>query len=649
LANVRAEIKAVLQNIRDKFSGWFAIVLVGAVAFVFIFWGNSVSDSAVTTHAAKVNGEPIPLQSVRNAWQQRQQELQRMFRGELPEDIVKAQQQQLLEQQIRAQLLVGRAQELGYRASDQALQNYIVSIPSLIEDGKFSKRAYERALREAGLTTTQFEIDLRKDMELKQLQGGILESAFVTPGELVRRNALQNEQREIEFVTVKAAAYMATVKVTDEEIQKFYDENKARFVTPESVDLEYIELRLADLEKQVAVTDEALKEYYEQVKERFAAPERRLARHILITADSTDATTDVTKGDEQAKKTADEVMAKLQSGGDFAALAKQYSKDPGSAEKGGELDWAGKGTFVGPFEDAVFAMNKNELRGPIKSQFGYHLIQLMDSEGGGVKSFDEVRAELEKEYRSDHSQKSFEDQSQKLADLSFNSLTELESVAQSLGLPLQKLPGFSRQSGGAFASEPKIAEAAFSENVLEKSENSALIKLAEDHVLVLRDAARHPSEPIPLATVRATIDSELRTQAARQAAAAHGAELLAQLNGGAAWSQVVGREKLVASGKKFVGRTDKEIPAEVVSAAFQVPRASIASDKASIGNVSLMSGDSVIYAVSNVRIPPIDTGSPELAAAQKEAKQSQGVSEFGGYLSHLLKAAKIERNPNAFE
>src|SRR6185369_14948687 len=175
---------------------------------------------------------------------------------------------------------------------------------------------------------------------------------------------------------------------------------------PETVNLQYIELTREHAESGIQVTEPALKEYFEQVKDRFTTQERRHGRHILIT---------VGEGvdDAAAKQKAEELTAKAKAGADFAELAKKNSKDPGSAQQGGDLGWAQRGMFVGPFEDALFSMKPGEIRGPIKTQFGYHVIQLQEIETGKLRSFDDVRPELEAEYRKDRSQTIFYDESQK--------------------------------------------------------------------------------------------------------------------------------------------------------------------------------------------------------------------------------------------
>ena len=632
----------MLQAIRDKITGWVAIVFLGAIGIVFIFWGVDMGTSAGARYAAEVNGEGIPIDKVQRAWQQQEQQLQQMLRAPVPEEMALPQQQALIDQFIRNELLSQQAQELGYRIGDEALQQVLNGYSELQVDGKFSPERYEFLLAQQGRTIGEFERELRTGMQIEHLQRGIAATAFVTPSEMIRRVALQAEKREIDYAVIPIESFLTSVAIDDAQIQAYYDERSTEFMTAETVDLEYLELKLSDIESEVQVTDEALLAYYDQVKERFTEQERRRGRHILIAIDDT-------VDDAAAKATADEVLTKLNAGGDFAELAKQYSKDPVSAEKGGDLDWATRGMFVGPFEDALFAMNEGELRGPVKTEFGYHILRLDDIEGGQVKSFDEVRAELESDYRSDQAQKLFYDRSQKLADEAFAVLTELSSVSETLSLPLQKAPGFTRQGGEPLGADPKVIEAAFRPEAIDKRENSALITLADDHVLVLRVTAHRAPERLPLAAVRTQIESRLKVQAARDAAAKRGADLLARLDGGAPWSAVLTESKLATVGKRTVGRDEGSVPAPVRTAAFSVPRATIDPAKPIYRSATLEDGGHAIVAVTQVTPGVLELGTPDAAAQLRQAAQSQGEEEFAAYVSALERDAKISRNPRVFE
>src|SRR5690606_28578478 len=208
----------MLQTIRDKITGPIAWVFLGVIAIVFVFWGIDFQAGAVT-YAAKVNGERISAQEVRRVWQQQQSRLQQMLRAELPDELVRAQQRAILDQFVRETLLEQRALDLGYRVSDATLAARVMSIPEFQVEGEFSKDRYIALLRSNGITEAQFEEDLRTDTLIRQLQSGVLDSAFVTPYELDRRYALQHQEREIDYVLIAANEFRDQIEVTDEDIE----------------------------------------------------------------------------------------------------------------------------------------------------------------------------------------------------------------------------------------------------------------------------------------------------------------------------------------------------------------------------------------------------------------------------------------------
>lgn len=631
----------MLQTIRDKITGWVAAVFLGAIAVVFVFWGIDFGAGAAT-YAAKVEGERISLEEVQRAWRQRQSQLQQMLRDELPENMKREQQAALLDQFVRETLLTQRAEEFGYRVTDAALAKRVMEIPQFQVDGKFSKDRYNALVRSSGLTEAQFEAELKDELLIDQLQRGVVDSAFVTPHELARRYAIEKQQREIDYAVVPAGQFTGSIVVTDEQVQKWYDEHKPQFLTPETVDLQYIELTRARAESAVSVTEEALKDHYEQNKERFESPERRRARHILITTgDGVDETA--------AQKKAEELAAKAKGGGDFAALAKQHSKDPGSAQQGGDLGWAQRGMFVGPFEEALFAMSPGEIRGPVKTQFGYHVLKLEEIDAGRLKTFEEARAELEDEYRKERAQTIFYDESQKLADAAFSSLTELESVAKTMNLPLKTAKGFTRQGGGELGQNPEVIEAAFSEAVLERGENSPLVAVGEDRAIVLRVAQHKPAEPRPLAEVRAQIEAQLKEQAAREAAAKMGADALARLQKGESWSEVAASMSLNPAGKRVITRDDSTAPDAVRSAAFNAPRSEVSEGKPYYAGVATDDGYAVL-AVSQVRNgDPGAEPDAEKSARSSRTEQQIGAEEFAGYVAEAQRTADVVKNEKVFE
>jgi peptidyl-prolyl cis-trans isomerase D len=619
-----------------------ATLLLGAIAVVFVFWGLKF-DTTHLTYAAKIDGEKISTQTVRRAWQQRQSQLQQMVQGELPPELVKSQQAALLDQFVRQTLLQQRAKDFGYRVSDEVLARRVAEVPQFQVEGKFSKDRYFATLRSAGMTETQFEADLQTELMVDQVRNAVVESAFVTPAELDRRYAIEKQAREVDYSLIPAGDFAGTVAVGDDEIQKWYDAHKDNFLLPETVDLQYIELDRARAESGVTVTDQALKDYYEQIKDRFVTNERRHARHILIT-------TGEGVDDAAALEKATDLAAQAKGGADFAQLAKDNSKDPGSAPQGGDLGWAERGMYVGPFEEALFSMQSGEIRGPVKTQFGYHVLKLEGVEPGKVKTFDEVRAEVEGEYRKERSQTAFYDETQKLGDTAFASLTELDSVAKTMNLPIKTIKGFTREGGGELGQDPGVIEAAFSEDVLERRQNSPLVTIGEDRALVLRVTDHKAAEPRPLAEVRGQIESQLRTQAARDAAAKKGADAVARLQKGEPWADVARSAGLTAVGKRFITRQDTVAPAAVVRGVFSAPRGEISEAKPYIAGVTTDDGNYAVYAVTQVRSgDPAGEQKADQQARRRRAEVELGNEEFSNYLSDAERKAKIYKNDKVFE
>jgi peptidyl-prolyl cis-trans isomerase D len=631
----------MLQTIRDKITGWVAGLFLGAIAVVFIFWGIDFQ-STNAAFAAKVDGERIPVETVRQAWQRRQSQLQQMLRNELPPDMAKSQQQAILDQYIQQTLLTQRANNFGYKVSDEALAKRVMEVPEFQVDGKFSQDRYNGLLRQNGLTEARFESQLQGDLLLEQLQKGVLDSAFTVPYELERRYALEKQQREVDYVLIAANDFAPSVTVTDEQIQKFYEQNSNDFLLPETVDLQYIELTREQAESKVDVSEQALKDYFEQVKARFEAPEQRQARHILVTA--TDGLDDAA-----AQKKAQELTDKAKGGADFAQLAKDNSKDPGSAAQGGDLGLAQKGMFVGPFEDALFSMQPGEIRGPVKTQFGYHVLKLEKVEAGRQQSFEEARAEVEAEYRKDKAQTAFYDDSQKMADAAFAALTELDTVAKSMNVPVRDVKGFTREGGGEFGAEQGVIDAAFSEDVLERRQNSPLVAVGDDKAVVLRVTGHTPAAPRPLAEVRGQIESRLRAQGARDAAAAKGADAVARLQKGETWESL-SASGLRPVGKRFVTRDDSIAPPSVLRSAFQVSKSEISEAKPYVSGVTTDDGNYAVLAVTQVRSGEADKEpEQERNARRRQAEVRAGGEELTAYVKEAERNADIVRNDKVFE
>ena len=630
----------MLQQIRDKITGWFAIVFLGAIAIVFIFWGIQFESSA-NVAAATVNGEKIPVEAVRRAWQERQSELQRLTRDELPPEVVTEEQGRIIDEYVRRELLVQRAGELGYRVSDQELAEALARIPALQVDGVFSRDRYAALLRAQGRSEAEFEAEFRRDLEINQLRNALALSAFALPSEVRRRVELTGEVRDVDLLVLPADRFLAGVTLTPGQVEAWYRDHEADYRSPESVALEYVRLGLDDVAAGVEVTEDALRRHYDEVAaERYVSPERRRARHILVESGTDDAA---------AKARAEQLLARARAGEDFATLASQNSDDPGSKAQGGDLGWATRESFVAPFADALFTMEKGEIRGPVKTQFGYHVIRVDEIEAAHQRPFDEVRAELEDDYRRDEAQARFYERSQQLADEAFANLDSLDGVAQTLGLPLRTVDTFTRQGGGELGNDRKVIEAAFSEDVLVGRQNSPAVNVGDDAVVVLRVTEHRPAAQRPLEAVRGEVEAALRQKGAREAAAAAAKVAAARVAAGEPWPAVAASLGVEPAGTATVTRREEGVPPELLKAIFAT--AAPAADRAASGVAALPNGDAALFAVRAVR--PGTIASPEAAAAlgdtARQAAERSALGEFAAYVAELERSAKITRNPKVFE
>jgi peptidyl-prolyl cis-trans isomerase D len=618
----------MLQNIRDKLTGWIAGFILALIAIAFVFWGIDFGFFS-RDYIARVNGEEIPTARFRNAYQSRLSEMQRYYRDDLPLELREEIRQNTLEAFIRNTVLEQRVRKAGYRVGDEAVVGYIHSLPVFQVGGSFSRDAYRAQLAASNISPARFEAEQRRAMELEQLRLGIVTTGFATPGEARRFIELQEERREVAFARLAAEDFVADAKVDEEAISAYYESNRDAYRTPESVTLQYVEVTAEDVADQVEVTEEGLRDYYEGVKGRYTTPERRHPRHILVEF-----------GDDEAaaEARAAELTERARAGEDFAELAREYSQDSGTAELGGDLDWIERGVFEGALEDAIFAMDVGEIRGPVRSEFGYHVLLLDELEPESVRSFDEVRAEIEGEYRREQSEGRYYERAEQLAELAFEDPDELDGVAAALGTEVRVIKDFSRAGGGELAGFPQVVEAVFSPAVLEDGENSRPIELSESRAVVLRVADHRLPQQRPLEDVREEVVAALKLDAARERAIEQGEALLRAAQDGASLAEAAAANGAEYHEPTLVGRRDPGLAPQLLGEIFRAPKPAAQS---TLAGLALSDGDYVVYAISAVEPGKVEASSERLNE-RRQLSQQVGALDFSGYVSDLQRGAKVK-------
>ena len=635
----------MLQSIHDKLKGWLAGVVLGAIGLVFVFWGINWTLSA-PNYAAKVNGSEIPVSEVRQTYQQQLAQLERQANGSLSDAQRNDIKKRVLDEYVNSEALITRVDKLGYRVSDQELLDAMSQVPIFQVDGKFDKAHAVAVLRAQGRSIPEIEGMFRRDAKLKQLDSALNMSSFATPMEMNRLRALTRQQRELSWLTLSAEKYAASAAPDDAALKAYYDAHKSEYMTPETVDLRYAEISLAQLASKVSVDDAQLKAYYEEQKaktpERFIQPEQRRVSHILLTVANP-------KEDAAVKAKAEGILKRAEGGEDFSALAKEFSQDPGSASQGGDLGWSGRKAWVPPFADAAFGMKVDEIKGPVKTQFGYHILKLAGIQPASVKTFEQAKTELETEYRRNEAEKLFNNAQDQLADAALQNTTDIDVVARKAGLTVQEVPAFSRiDGGGALGKVPAVIEAAFSQDVLD-GRLSSMVEVEKGRGVVLRATDHKLPQQKPLDAVRAEVLAAWKKQRGIELAAAAAADAVKRLTAGESWDVVVkslsATSSAPAAAPKFIARADQDVPLEIRSTAFGEPKP---AGKPVYGDARLANGDSAVLALTAVREEPGDPKQQDMAMRQQYAAQV-AATEAQSYAAGARAAAKVILNPQAID
>ncbi len=631
----------MLQTIHDKLKGWVAGVVLGAIGLVFVFWGINWTLSA-PTYAAKVNGSEISPNEVRQTYQQQLAQIERQSSVPLDDAMRNEIKQRVLEQYVSSEALVTRADDLGYRVSDTELLAEMAKVPALQVDGKFDYGHALAVLNAQGRSPAEIEGLFRRDAKLRQLDTALNASSFATPTELKEFRALTRQQRELAWLTVSAAKYAASATPDEAAVKAYYDAHKSAYMTPESVNLRYVELSLEKLASKVSVDDAQLKAYYEEQKtktpERFQQAEQRRVSHILLSVNDP-------KEDAAVKAKAESMLKRAQAGEDFAKLAKEFSQDPGSAAQGGDLGFSERKIFVAPFADAAFSMKVDEIRGPVKTQFGYHILKLDAIQAPSVKTYEQAKAELETEYKRNEAERLFNNAQDQLADAALQNATDIDVVAKKAGLTVQDIPDFTRnEGGGALGKVAAVIDAAFSQDVID-GRLSPIVEVEKGRGVVLRATDHKVPQQKQLEAVRTEVVAAWKKQRGVELASAAAADAVKRLNAGESWDAVAKSVGAAVQAPKFISRSDQEVPMEVRMTGFRAPKP---AQRPLYETLKLSSGDAAVLAFSAVREDPNAATIKDADMRQQYAAQIAS-GEAQSYAAGVRAEAKITLNPKAID
>lgn len=623
----------MLQNIREKFTGVVALVILGAIALSFVFVGLNYSFIG-QSFAAKVDGEDISLAQFENAYRDQLQERPEL--AQLPATIRQTLRGRILEQLIQQRVVDNYLSESGYIISDEQLARSIQQTPDFQVDGKFDMEAYRSLLAQFGQEPAGFERSQRVGLRRDQLQRAVRGSAILTPAEFRRYLNLAGEQRIVTIARLTADAVADGITITDDVVTAYYDANPSMFQLPESADVEYIEVRRADVAADISVSEEELQEYYEANKDRFLRDEQRQARHILI----------LFGDDEAAAETlADDLVIRARSGESFEALAREYSMDGGTAEQGGDLGTLTRTQLPDALGDAIFAATEGTVEGPVKTDFGFHIIRVDQVLARGPVPIDMARGELMSELQDQKAESIYRDLERRLSDALFDA-RDIRALAATVGLEVKAAAGITREGGEPFGDSEAVVTAIFDERVTGGNQLSEIVEIDNTWTAVFAVTRYNPSQRQPLEDVRDQVADAVRAQQAEQLMAARAEAMLTALESGTDFAAAAESIGVTAEEPTVMTRGSQEIDQSVVVAVFAATKPT--QGASTTGRTRTSDGGYTVYSIDAV-IPGRPEGIPQADRdnGKLQITDQQGVGEFIALIQALRESADVVINEDA--
>ncbi|MEN4983252.1 SurA N-terminal domain-containing protein [Acinetobacter modestus] len=623
-----------MESFRTVIKGWLGKVLLvlfltplALVGIEGYFSGSNKADVAKS-----VNGQDISNKDLESATKNYKDQYLSMVKGDeslLNQPVI---QQKALDALIARSLLQQQAEKLGISLSDTQLEQMLAQQPSFQENGKFSQKLYENYLRSVGMTNQALIASLRQDHALKMISSTLLDYALVSKSDLHQLASLQTEQRTLHLASIKLDDYKKGLTASTQEITEYYNKHKNEFKQVASVDVDYVVLSPALLpQTNLNITEADLQQAYKAFVEKQQKDAKREVKHILITTDARDAAA--------AQKIANDVYAKIQGGMPFAQAAAQFSEDPTSKVQGGLVDAYAPGIFSADFDNAVNALKNGEVSKPVKTQYGYHIIEA-NAPVANIPSFETEKARLTAEVQKAKTANLFSDTVNSLNEMVVGN-DSLEAVAQEVkGARVESLNGVTLTTQNPYLSDLNVKAKLFNDDVKNGDRNaSSNIQLANGDTIWIKVRNYHAAGVKPLDQATAEVKAKVIEAKAYKAAQAKIAKILADFKALPA-AQVVAKSQVTFEDAGTFARS-QGLKRAIERAAFSIPAPT--KDGMWSATTAKLPNELVIVAVSNVNTNAANELPPEqITELTKLYQQFRGQQLLEDYTDYLKAQAKIK-------
>ena len=622
----------MLEAIREKFTGWIAILIIGLISLTLVIsFGNMDQTPLENDIVITVNSKEISLFDYREEFSNQLQRYQEVFGDQIPKILEESIKESTTDNLVLKNLLLDYIDQQGYRVSPQYVAELIKENSQFRLGDVFTKENYAAILASQGTTVPEFENNLRIQLEINQLRRAVIDTSFMTAGEFRRFVQLQMQERTGEYLEISNQQFIKEVAIQSENIESYYQENTDFFMTEEQIDVEYIAIDVDDIADSIVFNDEDLKEYYEDNIERFVSNEERRSRHILIATDEQDS-------EASALDLVISIKNRLSEGEAFEILAKEFSSDPGSAENGGDLGWAERGLFVPEFDETLFNLEINQISEPVKTQFGYHIIQLNELKIGIQQNFDEIENDLRFEYSRLLAEETLFDLASQMDDLSLQAFNELDSVASKLDLTIQTQDSVTRNSSTLLNQDSELIELLFNPVSIEQTENTPVFEI-NNTILVARVAEHRLPMTKEYSLVKDQIISFLEAEQAKKLAEDYANRILQDFSEFSSFEQLAEDNSLEVMGFDSVLRSNTDIPSALLEPIFQFSEQDIQNNRV----IDVQDSEN-IYLIKLTQINPGQLekfSDEERTAGKQQMSEEIGSSELDAFAETLRENATV--------
>ncbi len=626
-----------------RHKGWLkwslALVVLAFIVFYipdFLRQDTTAAGATPREVLADVNGRQITAGEFQQRYLNQIQAYRTQFGGSISDQLLRqlGVDQQILTQMIDEQVSLEEAERNGIRVSDEELAEQIFAIPGLQENGRFIGEArYEQLLRSQRppMTKATFEESLRRSMIVDKLRSTLTDWMSVSDAELEREYRQRNEKVKLQLVTLNANGFRDKVTVADPDVASYFESHKAEYRMGERRSIKYLLLDRDQARQKVVVPPNDVQRFYNDNIQQYQTPEQIRASHILLKTEG--------KDEAAVRKQAEAILAQVKGGADFAALAKKVSEDEGSKANGGDLDYFGRGRMVPEFETAAFAMAPGQTSDLVKSQFGFHIIRVVDKKSAVTRTLDEVRAQIQDQLAWQQTDLQLAERARQLEGR-INNPGDLEEAAGELGVMVQESGLFQREDPvPGLGAAPQVAAAAFS---LGDNQVSDAIASPRGQVFLTVSGKKDPYVP-QLDEVKDRVREDAIRSRAAELSRQRAAQIVSGLKSASNFAAAAKSQGFEAKDTELVARTaalpDIGVSPEVDRVAFSLP----------VGGVSdpIATSDGTVI----VRVAERDDVTPDELQKARDAFRAELLNErrgrfFSAYMSKVKERLKIDVRPD---